>query len=45
MYDNINDTNLKISTDPNTTFFDLMTTQDINILKAVWKLIQDCPII
>ena len=26
MYDCINDTNLKISADTNTTFFDLMTT-------------------
>ena len=37
MYDSINDTNLKSSADPNTTFFDLMITQDINILKAVGK--------
>ena len=44
MYDSINDTNLKISTDPNTTFFDLMTTQDINVLKAVEKFLQDCSI-
>ena len=38
VYDSINDTNLKISADPNTTFFDLMTTRDINILTAVGKL-------
>ena len=44
MYDSINDTNLKISADPNTTYFDLMTTQYINILKAVGKFIQDSSI-
>ena len=42
MYGSINDTNLKISADPNTTFFNLMITQDMNILKAVGKFIQDC---
>ena len=40
MYDSINDTNLKISADSNTTFFDLMTSQDINVLKAVGKFLQ-----
>ena len=42
MYDSFNDTNFKIRADPNTTFFDLMTIQDINILKAVGKCIQVC---
>ena len=31
MHDSVNDTNLKISTDPNTKFFDLMTRQDRNV--------------
>ena len=44
IYGSINDTNLKVSADPNTTFFDLLTAQDINILKAVGKFIQDCSI-
>ena len=34
----------KISADQNTAFFDLMTTQDINILKAAGKFIQDCSV-
>ena len=41
MYGSINDTNLKISADPNITFFELMTTY-INILKAAAKCIHDC---
>ena len=38
MYDSINDTNLKISADPNTTYFDLMTTQKIKHFKSCLEI-------
>ena len=42
MHNSVNDTNLKISTDPNTTFFDLMTSQDRNVklLENVYKTVK-----
>ena len=39
MYDSIND-----NADQNTIFFNLITTQEVNILKTVCKFIQDCSI-
>ena len=43
MYDNVNDSLISYS-DPYVTFFNLLTSHDGHLLKAIGKFIQDCSV-
>ena len=44
-YDSLKDASIFSSIDPTKTFFDLMTNDNINVIKAVDKYIQECSVV